>query len=60
MIILKEFIKNPSDLPELKVLILSKNSLKDEGIRELANGLLERFTNTKSPNYRLLNNLVIN
>jgi len=37
---LTEFIKNYQDQPTLKKIILNKNSLKDEGVKELANGLL--------------------
>ena len=59
MTLLKEFIRNPLDQPELLQLIFSKNSLKDEGIKELATGLFERYMSTRKFNNRLLKNLEI-
>lgn len=42
MAILQEFIQDPCTWPKLQTLVLSKNNLKDEGIKDLANAVLKR------------------
>lgn len=45
MAYLKEFIKDPNIMRKLSSLDLGDNSLKDNGVIELSNGLAERFHN---------------
>lgn len=42
--ILNEFLRNPKQMPALVNLTLNDNLIRDEGIKELANGLMERFS----------------
>ena len=39
---LEEIIRDPSDWPMLTSLNFSKNRLKDDGVKDLANALLKR------------------
>ena len=40
---LKSVLKNSKDFRALNSLIIDKNELNDDGIKELANGLTDRF-----------------
>ena len=40
---LHELIKDSQSQPNLQTIILSKNNIQDQGLRDIANGLLERF-----------------
>ncbi len=40
---LKSVLKNSKDFRALNSLVIDKNELNDDGIKELANGLTDRF-----------------
>ena len=40
---LKSVLKNSKDFRALNSLVIDRNELKDDGIKELANGLTDRF-----------------
>jgi len=39
---LEEAIRDPQDWPNLTTIILNKNRLQDEGVKELGNALVKR------------------